>query len=195
MDNTVGSPQHDIILGTLLGDGFLEKNGKNFRLVIDHSLNQISYVKWLKSQLQDFKSSVVIKKRFDSRVGKTYNHCILRTESSRLLDNYSEIVYRGKSKKMIPKNLPEIINGQILAIWIMDDGYKRNDCNALRLNTQSFSYEEHKLIQKALQSISIESTIQRHKNGFVIYIPSRSMNKIRETVNPYIIPEMKYKIA
>lgn len=52
MGDTVGSQrkltskQKEILLGTLLGDGVLELNGRYPRLRIDHSEKQKAYVEW-----------------------------------------------------------------------------------------------------------------------------------------------------
>ncbi len=194
MDNTVGSQQRDIIIGTLLGDGFLERNGKNVRLIVDHSLSQREYVIWKKKQLWSIPSVVSEKQRKDPRTNKFYSHCILRTHSLSLFEEYVQLFYLGR-RKCIPSGLPELLSPQMLAVWIMDDGYRRNDCNAMRLNTQSFSFEEQCIIQQALKKFQIESTIQKHKNAFVIYIPSRSMETLRSLIRPYVIPSMEYKIA
>ncbi len=83
----------------------------------------------------------------------------------------------------------------MLAVWIMDDGYRRNDCNALRLNTQGYSYADHQVIKESLKKLGIESTIHRQTKHFVTYIPSASMDLLRSTVTPYIIPSMAYKLA
>lgn len=194
MDNTVGSRQGEIIIGTLLGDGFLERNGNYFRLIIDHSLKQLPYLQYKHDHLKDFGGRIVLKKRFDSRTGKFYDHCLYRTRTSSILAEYQNLFY-VKKRKSIPSNLPKIITPQILAIWFMDDGYKRNDCNAARLNTQSYSLEEHMVIQQALLNLGIQSKIHKQKQNFVTYIPSSSMNKFRGLIKDFIIPEMKYKIV
>jgi hypothetical protein len=194
MDNTVGSQLENIIVGTLLGDGCLERNGRYTRLIIDHSMKQAKYVEWLSNELRTLPHSLIKKKRLDSRTMKTYEHYILRTHTSCELEKYFDMFYPQKVKR-IPEHLRTIINPQILAIWIMDDGYKRNDCNAMRLNTQSYTYDDHEVIRESLKSFDIDSHIQKHKAGFVLYIPSHSMNTLRNLVRPYIIESMEYKIA
>jgi len=60
MGNTVGSRgvltqrQREIIIGTLLGDASLEKNGKYSRLRIAHYGKQKEYVFWFVKELQPF---------------------------------------------------------------------------------------------------------------------------------------------
>src|SRR3989344_3206686 len=196
--NTVGSRQdvfqRNIILGTLLGDGFLELNGKNYRLIADHSAKQKEYVEWKASYLKEFFPSVVEKDRLDRRTGKIYSHVIVRTRASSVLKNYYKLFY-NKGKKVIPKKLPRIINWMILAVWIMDDGYKRNDCRALRLNTQGYDKYEQSTIRKSLLKLGIDSNIQKHQDSYCIYIPSKSYSRLKFNLEQYIIPSMKYKIA
>lgn len=194
MNNTVGSQQDNIICGMLLGDSFLERNGKFVRLVSDHSLKQKEYLEWKARQINLLSIPIVLKKRIDTRTRKIYSHCILRTHTNPALEKYVSLFYQG-NRKIIPKQLPLIINPQMLAIWIMDDGYKRNDCNALRLNTQRYSLNEQKIIREALKTIGLKANIQKHKDHFVIYIPSASMKHLRSLVGKFIIPIMEYKIA
>ncbi len=190
----MGSQQQNIIFGTLLGDEFLEQNGKNFRLVVDHSIKQKVYVEWKAFSLKQFKPSIVIKERKDSRNNRTYVHCVMRTQTSTFFNEYFLLFYKGR-RKVIPEKFPDLINPQILAVWIMDDGYHRNDCNALRLNTQGFTFSEHLTIQKALATLLIDSHIQNHKDKFVVYIPSRSMSRLRDLVLPFICKPMEYKVV
>lgn len=194
MDNTVGSQQQNIISGTLLGDGLLERNGRFVRLVVDHSIHQEAYVRWKAEAVALLHPSVSFKSRFDPRTKRTYYHCILRTRTSPQLERYVSLFYKGKQKH-VPEILPEIINPQMLAVWIMDDGYKRSDCNALRLNTQGYPFAEQKIVQRTLAKLSIISNVQKHKTHFVVYIPSRSMNRLRNLVQPLLIPSMAYKLA
>ncbi len=194
MDNTVGSQQQNIIFGTLLGDGFLERNGVYARLVVDHSTAQEAYVRWMADALSSLHPSISVKERFDPRYKHIYAHCILRTHTSPLLEKFVQLFYRGK-RKYVPEIVSKIINPQMLAVWIMDDGYRRNDCNALRLNTQSYSLNEQRIIKRAFAKLSIVTHIQRHKSHFVVYIPSGSMERLRTLVRPFLIPSMGYKLA
>lgn len=195
MDNPVGSQQHNIIVGTLLGDGFLERNGHHVRLVIGHSVRQKVYLDWKTRHLLSLKPRISNIKRFDLRTDKIYEFSIMRTRSLPELEQYARLFYGSGRSRHIPKELPQLLNPQMLAVWIMDDGYKRNDCNALRLNTQSYSFVEQKIVQQALAKLSIVSNIQKHKKYFVVYIPSRSMNRLRKLVQPFLIPSMVYKLA
>jgi hypothetical protein len=194
MDNTVGSRQWELIVGTLLGDGFLERDGQHVRLIVEHSEKQLPYVEWKRHELGSLRSSVRRVERFDARTQRRYRSYLLRTRTSNVLESLYELFY-DRNRKRIPMTLPKILTPRMLAVWIMDDGYKRNDCNALRLNTQGYSDPEHMIIRQALLAMGIQSNIHRQKQYLVTYIPSRSMNRLRHLVREFIIPEMVYKIA
>ena len=194
MDNTVGSRQGEIIIGTLLGDGFLERNGKYVRLIIDHSAKQRSYVEWKYAQLKSLGGQIAYKKQFDTRTNQFYHHYVFRSQTSPMLEGYYSLFYQGR-RKCVPSNLPRIITPLILATWFMDDGYRRNDCNAARLNTQSYTAIEHEIIQQALLAFGIQSKIHKQSKYLVTYIPSRSMYRLRQVLKGLIIPQMEYKIV
>lgn len=80
MGNIVGSQrkltkrQKEILIGMLLGDGCLEKNGRNVRLRIDHGTKQKDYLDWKYEELQNLataKPRLVIGK-IDIRTKKRY---------------------------------------------------------------------------------------------------------------------------
>ena len=78
----------------------------------------------------------------------------------------------------------------------MDDGYKRNDCNALRLGTDSFTKNEQVLLQSVLRNnFGIETSLHKKGKYWNIYIPQKESKKFIDVVKPYIIPEFTYKIA
>jgi hypothetical protein len=195
MGNTVGSQLREIIIGTLLGDGYLERNGKYIRFVCAHSDKQQEYIKWKFNLLIEVTQCRLSNRKWqDPRNKKMYSSVQLRSVSSPIWDEFYDLFYKN-NHRVIPKGLPDIISAQILAIWIMDDGYRRNDCNAMRLNTQSYSYRDQQVIKRSLNTLGIRSNIHRQASYFVIYIPSSSMNVLRKIVRPYIIPSMAYKIA
>lgn len=195
MDNTVGSQQYNIIVGTLLGDGCLERNGRRVRLVVGHSVRQKMYLDWKAECLLSLQPSISDLNRFDRRTGKTYEFYLMRTRSLPDLEQYVRMFYGSGRRKHVPEELPQVLNPQMLAVWIMDDGYRRNDCNALRLNTQGYTFTEQQIIQRALATLLITSNIQKHKHQFVVYIPSGSMSRLRTLVQPFLIPSMAYKLA
>ena len=200
-DNTVGSvnltnEQKSLIVGTLLGDGCLEKRKKNPRLRIDHAEQQKEYVFWKYGILQDAATREPhILHEKDRRSGKTFTRWYFSTKTMPELDFYHQLFYRGK-KKIISEELAEhLTNPLSLAVWLMDDGYKRNDCDALRLSTDCFSFEEQVILQNCLdKNFGISSKIHRKGKAWNLYIPQTEMERVRILLHRHIIPSMSYKL-
>src|SRR3989344_4240825 len=123
--------QRDLIIGTLLGDGTLEKTraGKNYCLKIQHSIKQSELVFWKYRQLQNF----VLAPPKQQAVNQSLR---FRTVSHHEL-----------------KEFEEMLNPFVLSVWFMDDGNKRIEYGKLQgfhLNTQSFSVKENERLKSAI---------------------------------------------
>src|SRR5918996_918819 len=67
----------EVLVGTILGDGCLERNGFNVRLRIDHSLSQQAFVDWKWRELKELNPSMPrVVRRVDGRTG--VEHCNYR---------------------------------------------------------------------------------------------------------------------
>lgn len=188
--------QDSLILGTLLGDGSIEKRWKNPRLRIDHSISQKEYVFWKYKVLRTIATReprILYEK--DKRSGKTFPRWYFGTKAMPDLEFYYRLFYNGRRKIISARITNYLTNPLSLAVWLMDDGYKRNDCDALRLSTDCFSFEEQTILQECLlKNFDICSKIHRKGKAWNIYIPSIEMKKIRTMIQEHIIPTMKYKL-
>ena len=78
----------------------------------------------------------------------------------------------------------------------MDDGYKRNDCNAIRINTDLFQLNEQKLLVDCLKSnFWIDSVIHKKGKTYNIYVPVKSSKRFCEIIKPYILDSLLYKVS
>ena len=109
---------------------------------------------------------------------------------------WRNLFYQDKIK-VIPKNISKILTSPLsLAIWFMDDGYKRNDCNALRISTDLFKLQEQQLLVKCLKdNFGVDSAIHKKGKTYNIYIPERSSRKFCELIRPYFIDSLLYKVS
>ena len=204
MGNTVGSQrnltskQKEVLIGTLLGDGILELNGRYPRLRVDHGARQKAYVEWKYKIFHNLAAGGIkyFYQRVDHRTKKRYTHCKSDTISTPLLNEFYKTFYVNR-KKRIPDNIIRILNKPLsLAVWFMDDGYKRNDCNALRISTDSFALEGQRLLLECLKK-NFGICAKLHKKGkfWNIYIPNPEAKNFCKIIEPYIIPGMRYKIS
>lgn len=188
--------QKDIITGLLLGDGHLEKNGRYVRLKVDQALNHSDYTNWLYNGLKNLvPGRPVIIRENDLRTHKVYKRMHFSTYSNVEFNAWRNDFYIDK-KKIIPLKIGSILNSAIsLAIWLMDDGYKRNDCAAIRLNTDAFSFDEQVRLAQCLQkNFKIKSQIHKKGKWFNIYLGKGEAEKFCGLVKPYILPSFRYKL-
>ncbi len=174
-----------LVIGSILGDGYLDTTTRGYALRIHHGIAQKEYV--------DFKYSL-ISSFVNSKPKRSGNAYYFRTVSHPLFSQLRDIFYSDR-KKVIPKIfLRKNFDPFALAIWIMDDGAA--DKNQLRINTQSFSLKENLWLSKFLQTkFGIKSTINVDKGKYRLRIAGSSMNLLKKLVNPYIISSMFYKLS
>ena len=202
MDDTVGSRkfvkltqrEKDILLGKILGDGTLEQNGRNVRLKIDQGGKQKDYVFWLYEQFKSFASFPYQVFFRDKRNGQLYEHWRFATYSLQIFNSWKEIFYLDR-KKIIPANIAEFLNPLSLAIWYMDDGFRRLDCKGLYLCTSGYSIEDQHLLQKSLkEKYHIQSALHFARKNARIYIFSSQVDYFCNIIKPFILPIFYYKL-
>lgn len=189
--------QHAIIIGTLLGDGHLERNGLHVRLKIDHSEKQSEYVQWKYNELASFGASSPVRvEYYDHRTRKIYCNYRFATHSLPGLDHYLDMFYCG-GRKGIPAEIGRLFQSPLsLAVWYMDDGYMRKDCRAFHLNTQSYTDYEQTLLQECLlKNYGIETRVHKARGYQKLYIPSIMVERFVAVVEPYTIPAMSWKLT
>ena len=204
-DNTVGSlraklnlneREFGILIGTVLGDAYIERHDKDARISIMHSLKQKELVDWKYQELKRFvKMQPMQSEYFDSRYGKKYFWWRFQTRRFPEFKQLGNIFY-VKNRKIIPKNIDELLKDPIsLAVWYMDDGGRRKDCHGMFLNTLSYSKTEQHKLQKCLaKNFGIETRIHWISDGYRFYIPTSSAKEFCKIISPYIIPTMVYKL-
>ena len=114
-----------LVIGSILGDGFLQKTGKNnARLRLEHSLKQEDYLLW-KIRILDnyFQSKPQYLERNNLKFGKSYQYVRAQSYSGSEFGKLSKSFYKD-GEKVIPKNIQNLLKDPLsLAVWFMDDGY------------------------------------------------------------------------
>ena len=190
--NTVGSlslVQHAILVGSLLGDGTLRKQGTrtNALLEVNHSFKYKEYVDWKYDKFREYVLTPPKARRGrGSRVAYRFT-----TQSIPIFTSYYNWFYKNKGKR-VPKDLR--LSPISLAVWFMDDGTKIR--SAFYLNTQEFTLQEQKFLQKLLlDEFGVESTLNRDKKYWRIWINTESTKKMLQIIKPYILPCFRYKLG
>lgn len=183
-DQQLTSRQRGIIIGSLLGDGYLVATTRGFAFRVNHSIRQKDYVDWKYSELESLTNSPP-KQYEESYYFRTVSHdffCELR-----------QMFYHG-AQKILPPHVYDWMNPMVFSVWLMDDGAK--DKGQLRLNTQSFSKRENERLICVLKAkLGITANLNRDKDRFRLRIQAVSMPRVRRITAPYIIPSMQYKLS
>lgn len=188
---------HEILIGTILGDACIERNGRFWRVRFDHGEKEREYVTWKYRQLKQF--AISWPRRFqvkDKRTDRVYTHIRFDTESRKVFGYYYYLFYRN-GKKIVSDKIELILKTPLaLAVWYMDDGHRRTDCKALRINTHAYSKAEvGRLVTTLWKNFGVRSAIHRAVGKqFTIYIPANVSKGFSEIIRPHVLPCMKYKL-
>lgn len=196
----------DVIIGSLLGDGHLTEDGYFSE---KHSAEQLEYLQWKAS----FFPHITTNKSWDyyeclSKIGSwegiTKSYCFRTTTHSWIIE-MEKLWYKkndGKRIKIIPKEIEEWMNTQILAVWFMDDGItdwnqrnskKWNTKPASRFCTDCFSNSDRELLRKILQKrFGLISTPSQARGR--IYLTTTSTENLHKIIKPYIHANLIYKV-
>ncbi|MEK7535137.1 MAG: hypothetical protein AAB613_01365 [Patescibacteria group bacterium] len=191
------STQRDIIVGSVLGDGFLQKTGSNnARLRFEHSAKQESYLLWKIDKLPDlFQGRVTHLDRVHPGSKETYSYVRSQSNATPILGKYRQMFYED-SRKQVPANLESLLSPLVLAVWYMDDGYyyKRDNCAYLYIC--QVKKVEAMRIQEALSRKLDLSTrlLDKGQKGWALYFSPTETVKLSQCISKYVIPEMLYKL-
>lgn len=201
--------EKSILIGSLLGDGTLQKRGINsFRFRIAHGKDQEDYVAWKYMKLQRLcQTTQPPKLKINNKDLTTVE---FYTSSGEYLKEFFDLFYKPSTnnsngevqwlKKITSELLEKYpLDSIILSVWFMDDGSVRNDCYSGKLATQCFSLDEQHLLRDYLAQSGINCNIVKHteKSGqYYLSIPSKSFSKLVEIIEPTVkeIPCMRYKL-
>lgn len=192
--------QENILLGIVLGDGFLQKTGqKNARLRLEHGGKQQAYLLWKGDQFPRLflgKSSSLT--RIHPRTKQAYEYSRWQSNSSPILGKWQRLFYPN-GKKRIPEELTQMLKSPLtLAVWYMDDGYfygkKNNCCSYIYLGRVSRT--EAELAATAIaRSFGIQPKIyDKGKKGYALFFPVTETRKLHDLIRSHVLPIFHYKL-
>ena len=186
--------QKQILVGTLLGDGHLELNGRYTRLRVDHYERHKEYVFWMAREFEPFSLNprAIVEK--DKRNGKIYKRWHFSTRSLPIFSIFQDLFYKGK-RKIIPVNISEMMSNLSLAVWYMDDGFRRRDSKGFYLCSSSFTSQEQEILRKMLfAKFGLETRIHHQRKWERIFVPSAFSDMFNDIIKKHIIPVFDYKL-
>jgi hypothetical protein len=195
----VSLTQHcrDIIVGTILGDACLERNGKNVRLRIDHAYHQRALVEWKHQHFAELDPSPPkVVEVFDRRTNRTYIHYRFVSRTTEMLNEYFELFYGEQGIKRIPDNIAAYLSSALgVAVWYMDDGGRRGDCRSGYFNTQAYQVAEIDSLRRCLLgNFNLSTTTHFAAGRPRIYVAKAHFQQLCDLIRPHVIPDMRYKL-
>ena len=88
-----------------------------------------------------------------------------------------------------------MVNDLSLAIWYMDDGFRRRDSKGFYLCSSSFTSKEQKILLKMLlEKFGIEARIHHQREFERIFIPSAFSDRFNNIIKRFVLPALSYKL-
>lgn len=189
--------QRNILVGTLLGDAYLEPRGKapNYRYIFSQKKAQQVYVEHIYNHFEAWCSKgPAISKTGVNKDGEITESYYFKTCTHSSLTFYANQFYNLDGKKIVPKLLHKWLTPMALAYWFMDDGSISRNLG-YNLNTQNFSLYEQEILADALgRKYNLEVNIHKDRSNYRLYITSKSKDSFTDIIKPFILPSFEYKL-
>lgn len=192
--------QESILLGTILGDGYLQKTGvKNARLKLEHGDVQKEYLIWKGKQFPRlFLGKPIYLERIHPKTNRTYKYWRWQSNSTPIFGDWHRLFYKN-GKKCLPVDLIKLLNQPLaLAIWYMDDGYfhhLNHNCYSM-LYLGRISLEEAKIAGEAIvRNFNIQPKVyDKKKKGYALFFPVVETKKLHDLIRPHMLSIFNYKL-
>ena len=189
-----------ILVGSLLGEGHMEKDGNGCRFAFYQEKSHGEYLLWLHKRLYNLgycKMKIPAIQTRTTITGELRYYYRFRTFTYSSFNWIYEAFYVN-NRKVLPPIIQDYLSPLALAFWIMDDGTLLKN-KGIKFATNNFTLEECKFLQKLLlEKYNIESSLHKitgKVNQYNIYILKSSMIDLIRIVKPFIHPTMLYKIG
>jgi hypothetical protein len=196
------------IVAFTYGDGSIGYHGKNCRFGATCIIDNMDYILWRKSILENLTPVLVYENSKDLP-----NHKRIFKTNSRTHPTYTKIQNRmyHDGRKTIDPHYLKLMDWETLAIFYMDDGSLRNVTQTYKENTysnkypniasMSFNYAENLMLRNCFKDIlGIEFNIHKHstrENGEINYmlcLGGSSRERFYKGIGKYILPSFRYKL-
>lgn len=185
--------QHQIVLGTLLGDGHIRGDGNIMALT--HGPKQLEYLNWKAKELEPFFEPRDAKFRSSAphKNGKNYPGYYHISHAHPVFGKYRTMFY-NESTKIVTREILNQLQPLALAVWYMDDGTKMGKLCSIATN--SFTHNECQMVVDFLSwRYKLDARINNDKdNKRVAVIPTATRPKFFDLIREYIHPTMMYKL-
>lgn len=184
-----------LIVGSLLGNSYLEKNEKGVRIIFIKCNGNIEYL----MQFYNYLNSIGYckSKKPDLKTIISKNNKLLyywKVESYYLTEfEWLYDVFYKNNKKTIPLKFKEYLTPLSLSVWYLDNTDKLylSDNQNFNLNNENLD----NILKILKDKYSIDSIYKLEgKSKVSFYIKNKSLNNFSRIVKPYISSSLQYKL-
>jgi len=190
--------QQQIVLGTVLGDGYIYKSGiDNFKYSFQffQSIKQEAYFNFKMLALNGF-----VKQVGSHRGGFAGSTEILRANVifHPKMDELIKSTFLASGEKKITKEVTSNLSLIAFAVWYMDDGSlcvgSNNQQPRAFFACHRYSEEEVVLLKQRLAELNIEANINYTFKGLTLGLTKDGSYNFFCLIAPYIVKSMQYKL-
>ncbi len=189
-----------ILIGSLLGDGTLERDGNGTRIGLYQEKSHGEYLLFVHKILFELGYCKPELPKIQTRKGLEGKlRYVMRFRSYTFSSfNWIHDSFYPKVRKVVPKdiNLEIYLTPLALAIWIMDDGCLLKN-RGISFSTNSFTLDENKYLGEILKKkYDLNYSIVKTGaiNQYNIYIVKESSIRLGRIVKKHMAPSMYYKL-
>lgn len=193
------SQQEEVLIGVLLGDGYLEEHHEGdygSRLQIKQRASRKDYVIWLYEMYKNFCLT-------KPQLRKDYDQWYFATRYVNVFNKYRSEFYDKGGRKKIPRRIKGLLKSSLsLAVWYMDDGYldfRPKSHYAYYLAVDCFRRREAEKLAMILKSnfsikASVHFTLNRGKRYPQLYIGAESRDRFLQLIKSHVLSCFSHKL-
>jgi len=183
-----------LIVGSLLGNSYMEKNEKGVRIVFIKCSDNIEYLMQYYSYLINMGYCKLKKPGLNKLISKKNKILYYYKIESYYLtefERFFQIFYKN-NLKIIPLNLNECLTPLSLSIWYLDNNPKFyiSDNQSYYLNNNDLDFISQNLKSK----FDINTKYKLEKGLVAFYIEKANLNNFSALIKPHISPSLQYKL-
>ena len=173
-----------IVLGTLLGNGYICKSGNSSFFCIRHSIHHLAWLQSKAAELECYQSKTPWHKH-----GTT---CTWRAASSPLFAELRAMCYPNGEKQVSMDWLNQL-RALAIAVWYGDSGCLtgRNNKNA-SLRTQSYGEEGNQIIERYFNEVGMPCHLNKSRKSWIIVFTIEGTEIITSKVIAPFLPKNRY---
>ena len=202
--NTLPKYLHDVLIGLMLGDGYLYKTSQtsNSRFEMSFGTDRVSFAEWVGNLFKDYSSTGIIKVYYKKGTPFSKFNYRFKTKTLPIFNFYHDLFYIKnevtlKYKKLVPSNINSLMNPVVLAYLIMSDGNLDKGSNRVRIYTNSYTKVEVERLASAINMILkiYVGVLHDRKDQWILTIGAKQLKLLRETVISHFDSSMLYRIG